>query len=65
MSTKKERFEHHLESVESYITHQMSGRTDAERQAFRKRQIAMYDDNLEKYAEKLMRALKNSLTNSL
>jgi len=53
MSTRKERFTKHLEAVDSYIKHQMSRRTEAEKQAFRTKQIAMYDDKLERYAEKL------------
>lgn len=53
MSTKRERFAKHMACVDSYIEHQMCRRTEAEREMFRKKQIAMYDDKLERYSEKL------------
>lgn len=61
MSTRKERFAKHMECIESYIQHQMTRRTEAERQAFRQKQIAMYDDDLEKYAEHIKRSLSSKL----
>ena len=60
MSTKAERFNKYMQDVDSYIKYQMAKRTEAERQAFRQKQIAMYDDGLERYAEKLKQAVVNS-----
>ena len=57
MSTKQERFAKHMEAVDGYIRHQMYRKTEAEKQAFRTKQIAMYDDRIERYAEKLKEAL--------
>ena len=57
MSTQNERLTKYLLAVDSYILHQMTRRTEAERQAFRAKQIQQYDDALERYAEKLKRAI--------
>jgi len=57
MSTRKERFAKYMEDAESYIEHQMKRRTEAEKQAFRTKQIAMYDDKLERHVEALKAAL--------
>jgi len=58
MSTRKERFTKYLETTDNYIKHQMSNHTDGEKEAFRQKQIAMYDDEIERHAEKLCRALE-------
>jgi len=57
MSARNERFAKYLADIDSYIKHQMANRTEVEKQAFRNKQIAMYNDELEKYADKLKRAL--------
>lgn len=57
MSAKKERFTKYMADVDNYITHQMGRKTEAGKLAFRNKQIAMYDDALEKYAENLKKAL--------
>lgn len=62
MSTRKERFTKYLEDVDGYIKHQMNKYTEAEKQAFRLKQIAMYNDKLEKYAESLKERLEKALT---
>ena len=62
MSTRKERLAKHLESVDSYIKHQMSRRTETEKQAFRAKQIAMFDDKLERYKERLCKALERGFS---
>jgi len=61
MSNKRERFAQYMAAADSYIKHQMGRRTEGERQAFRQKQIDMYDDELEKCAEKLKRILNSSL----
>ena len=61
MSSRQQRFTEYMEDVDSYIKHQMGGHTEEERRAFREKQIAMYNDTLEKYAEKLKKALSRSI----
>ena len=63
MSTRKERLAKHLESVDSYIKHQMSRRTETEKLVFRTKQIAMFDDKLERYKERLYKALERRAGN--
>ena len=61
MSTRKERFAKYTEAMDSYILHQMGKYTEAERQAFRNKQINMYGDKLEKVAEMLKKSVSRLL----
>ena len=60
MSTRAERFNEYMESVDNYIKHQMAKYSDVEKQVFREKQIAMYNDEIEHYAEKLKKALSST-----
>ena len=61
MSTKATRLTKHIANVDSYIKHQMTRKSEAERQAFREKMIRQYDDEIEKYSECLQKVLTKSL----
>ena len=59
MSTRNERYAKYMACVDNYILHQMSRRTESEKQAFRAKQITMYSDKTEKQIERFKSALKS------
>lgn len=56
---RAERFAKHIEHVDSYIKHQMGRRTEEERAAFREKQIASYNDEIEKLKESIIKGISN------